>query len=177
VLWHPINASVRALERSGTVAFVCLGAPGEGSARPLDDCDESLFDRVDDFGEEGRSPHLYALVTQETRGEVALVDLSTGSDSLLDQDPSTPGDSFLPVGARPVSILATPGGTAAFVACCRARAPCALRVADREDPPLRGRRQPLRRSLLRRSPRGQPASCLQRRERWCSPTIRPLPKA
>jgi len=112
----PINASVRALERSGTVAFVCLGAPGEGSARALDDCDDSLFDRVDDFGDDGQTPHLYALVTQETRGEVALVDLSTGSDSLLDQDPSTPGDSFLPVGARPVSILATPGGTAAFVA-------------------------------------------------------------
>ncbi len=62
------------------------------------------------------TPHLYALVTQTFRGEVAVIDLTTaGTDSLIDQDPSVPGPNFLPIGAQPTGIVSTPGGTASFV--------------------------------------------------------------
>ncbi|MEZ4303035.1 MAG: hypothetical protein R3B70_49380, partial [Polyangiaceae bacterium] len=62
------------------------------------------------------TPHLYGLVTQTFRGEVALIDLtSKANDRILDQDPSVPGPSFLPVGDQPVGIVSTPGGTASFV--------------------------------------------------------------
>jgi len=61
-------------------------------------------------------PHLYALVTQTFRGEVAVIDLTTtGNDSLIDQDPTVPGPNFLPMGAQPTGIVSTPGGTATFV--------------------------------------------------------------
>lgn len=39
--------------------------------------------------------HLFALVTQTTRGEVAIVDLTAGN--VVDIDNSTPGINFLPV--------------------------------------------------------------------------------
>jgi hypothetical protein len=57
--------------------------------------------------------HLFALVTQETRGEVAVVDLTSGY--VIDVDPSTPGINFLPVGRLPSDIAATPDGTMVFV--------------------------------------------------------------
>lgn len=61
-------------------------------------------------------PHLYALVTQTFRGEVAVIDLTTtGNDALIDQDPTVPGPNFLPMGAQPTGIVSTPGGTATFV--------------------------------------------------------------
>ncbi|HSN98545.1 MAG TPA: hypothetical protein VLS89_09605, partial [Candidatus Nanopelagicales bacterium] len=61
-------------------------------------------------------PHLYALVTQTTRGEVAVIDLTTNESPVLDQDPSVPGANFLHVGAQPVDIVSTARGTASFVA-------------------------------------------------------------
>jgi len=59
-------------------------------------------------------PHLYALVAQPTRGEVAVLDLF--DQTVVDADPARPGFNFLPVGARPVDIVATSQSTASFVA-------------------------------------------------------------
>lgn len=112
-------SNVRALQATGPTAFVCLAAPGLDTddespssvaavARPLSECsaarssDESI-------------PHLYALTTQPLRGEVAVVDLTAESAPLVDSDPITPGTNFLPVGAMPTDIVATPGGSAVFV--------------------------------------------------------------
>ncbi|EYF02805.1 hypothetical protein [Chondromyces apiculatus] len=115
-----VTVDVRSLERSGRSSFVCLAAPGEAPGLPLTACSRRSATSVDDYGvdEEGNTtlPHLYALVTQTTRGEVAVVDMSTTVSPVLDQDPGVPGANFLHVGALPVDIVSTTGGTATFVA-------------------------------------------------------------
>lgn len=133
---QPIIGSVRSLQGSNAVSFVCLGNPTDASPlRTVDDCTH-LSDAgrtINDFGVGvggeggqgghtqgtdylGEVPHLYALVTQTVRGEVAIVDLTAGSAGVLDHDPSTPGNNFLPIGSVPTAIVSTPGGTASFVA-------------------------------------------------------------
>jgi hypothetical protein len=118
----PIQVPTRALERSGRSAFVCLGDPN-GAVRPqlpLERCTGGLVSSISQYlGADGGAvsavPHLYALVTQTTRGEVAVIDTTATNNSVLDEDPAIPGASFLPVGAQPVDIVSTPGGTATFV--------------------------------------------------------------
>lgn len=131
----PINTSLRALEESGRVSFICLGSPlDDRIQQPLERCRNVTAASNKDFsggtggsgGSDGTAgtagagststPHLYGLVTQTFRGEVAVIDLTTtGGDTLIDQDPSVPGPNFLPVGAQPIGIVSTPGGTASFV--------------------------------------------------------------
>ena len=120
----PTVASVRSLDRAGRAAFFCMGAPdAENRLVPLDACDGSIFAdpatfvgaSVDDL-DPGTGYHLYALVTLETRGELAVVDLSSESSAVLDHDPAIPGENALPVGSMPVEVVASPKGVAAFVA-------------------------------------------------------------
>jgi hypothetical protein len=115
----PTAISPRSLEQSGPTAFLCLAPhthifPGA----PLSSCSRAGTTSPYDFTvKDGvAQPHLYALVTQTTRGEVAVVDTTSVNDFVLDQDPNVPGANFLPVGGQPVDIVATHGGTAAFVA-------------------------------------------------------------
>ncbi|MDI1475682.1 hypothetical protein [Polyangium sp. y55x31] len=115
-----VASEVRALERSGRVSFLCLGAPGLGTtpALPFERCGGTRFATPDDFAVSNgvtTQPHLYALVTQTTRGEVAVIDMNTKVDSVLDSNPRVPGANFLPIGAQPVDIASTSGSTAAFV--------------------------------------------------------------
>lgn len=121
----PTLANVRSLEASGEMSFICLGGPGLPSPLyPVEACNEIFIAEetfgadldVDDFGSDQLRPHLYALVTQGTRGEVAVIDMTAASSNVIDQDPSTPGDNAIPVGAQPVAIVSTPGSTASFVA-------------------------------------------------------------
>src|SRR5690606_19972990 len=90
-----ISVDVRSLERSGRSAFVCLAAPGTAPGLPITDCSRLPASSPDDYGvdENGETtlPHLYALVTQTTRGEVAIVDLTTTTQAVLDLDPTVPG--------------------------------------------------------------------------------------
>ncbi|WP_437665469.1 hypothetical protein [Sorangium sp. So ce1182] len=122
-------AAVEALSQSGRSAFVCLAIdrpdpekPGVLRSLPITDCSYRTADSPSDFevdaadGGAAKLPHLYALVTQTSRGEVAVIDMTTERSPILDHDTGTPGASFLPVGAQPVDIVATPGGTASFVA-------------------------------------------------------------
>lgn len=110
----PIAVPLRALQSSGPVSFVCLDAPSDDRAPglPLDECPTERSETIDDYS----IPHLYALITQPNSGDVAVVDLTTDSEAVLDQDPIVPGANFLPVGAIPSDIVSTPGGTASFVA-------------------------------------------------------------
>jgi hypothetical protein len=57
--------------------------------------------------------HLFALVTQTTRGELAVVDLTAGN--VVDVDRATPGTNFIPVGANPTDVVVAPDGKMAFV--------------------------------------------------------------
>ncbi|MBK8258910.1 MAG: hypothetical protein IPK82_40405 [Polyangiaceae bacterium] len=149
------DQALRALEQSGRISFICLGAPEDGApVLPLRECRNIRTTSACDFGSDGGAggtagtggsagnagtagsagnagtgggagsggssgagaPHLYGLVTQTIRGEVAVLDFTTeGQDKLIDQDPTVPGPSFLPVGRSPVGIVSTPGSTATFV--------------------------------------------------------------
>src|SRR5262249_47422573 len=118
---EPVLVPLRSLERSGKVSYVCLGIPGDadGVVRPLSACGgQVVFDQntfaLDDAGTIPIN-HLYALVTQTSRGEVAVVDLTAQNGSVIDQNPGIPGANFLPVGAEPTDIVTTAGGTASFV--------------------------------------------------------------
>ncbi|MET0794641.1 MAG: hypothetical protein ABW061_24180, partial [Polyangiaceae bacterium] len=100
----PITVNLHALQASGNVSFVCRGDDNPVSGHQLNECpDQSTTP----------TRRLIGLVTQTATNEVALVDLA--AQGLVDVDPSTPGFSFLRVGARPGAIVTTPGGAASFV--------------------------------------------------------------
>lgn len=65
--------------------------------------------------------HLFALVTELVRGEVAVVDLTAGT--VVDIDRSTPGYQFLPVGANPRDIKSTADGSMTYVSCAEPNKP------------------------------------------------------
>ena len=109
----PLSTSLRALESSDHMAFVCLGAPSDdanAAAMALSDCDSSRTSSASDYS----VPHLYALVTQPNRGELAVVDMTTTTDAVIDQNPSVPGANFLHIGAKPGPMVATPGGIVTY---------------------------------------------------------------
>ncbi len=131
----PTLVPVRSLERSGKASFVCL-SPTEPNERPLAECTAQQFSSIcqyeytDDAGTLDAGiifddagvpvgatllPHLYALVTQTTRGEVAVIDTSALTGAVLDENPQEPGAEFLHIGALPTGIASTPGSVASFV--------------------------------------------------------------
>jgi hypothetical protein len=65
--------------------------------------------------------HLFALVTQQKRGEVAVVDLTGGY--VVDEDLGTPGTNFLPVGQIPTGIASAPDGKVSYVAAAEVNKP------------------------------------------------------
>jgi hypothetical protein len=101
----PVTVPLRSLEASGNVSFVCAALAPNGTleGKDINDCPDYAN------GED----RLFALVTQTGSGEVAVIDLTTGT--VVDTDPSTPGFNFLPIGANPTDIVSTPGGVASFV--------------------------------------------------------------
>ncbi|MCC6647337.1 MAG: hypothetical protein IT374_17410 [Polyangiaceae bacterium] len=104
----PVTVPVRSLERSGALSLLCLDpASNDQPGYPLETCGQIA-------GKSGAATELYALVNQTTRGEVAVISLSSGS--VVDVDPATPSFGFLPVGAQPVDIVTSPDGVASFVA-------------------------------------------------------------
>ncbi|HET7545598.1 MAG TPA: hypothetical protein VFK05_37280 [Polyangiaceae bacterium] len=100
---NPVTVNLHAMQSSGRVSFVCRGADNSASGHKLDECPDY----------EAGTRHTLALVTQTATNEVAVVDLA--AQSIVDVDPTTPGYSFLRVGAKPGAIVTTPGGAATFV--------------------------------------------------------------
>lgn len=108
------QGALRSIQSAGPLSFVCLDSGDKDLSQiplPLSACSDSQTESPSDFS----IPHLYALVTQPLRGEVAVIDLTATSNSVLDNEPSIPGTNFLPVGAMPTAIASTPGSTATFV--------------------------------------------------------------
>jgi len=99
----PVTVNLHSLQASGNVSFVCRGDDNVPEGHKLDECPDREF----------TSRRLLGLVTQTATNEVAVIDLVAGA--VVDIDPSTPGYSFLRVGARPGSIVTTPGGSVSFV--------------------------------------------------------------
>ncbi len=104
-----VVAELRSLQGSEDAVFVCRDASGAG--RPYTDCPDRDATNDDDAT---KNLSVIALVSQTLTNEVALVNLRSGK--VVDTDRSTPGYGFLRVGGRPVSMAATPGGAATFVA-------------------------------------------------------------
>jgi hypothetical protein len=113
----PTNIPVRTFQQAQRMDYVCMavndqnGNPLPGNdLKPLlpDDC-SPLPANVGGFVPN----HLFALVTQTTPGTLAVVDLTNGN--VVDEDKSTPGVNFIPVGARPTDVAAAPDGAMSFV--------------------------------------------------------------
>lgn len=107
----PTSVPIRTFERAQKMDVICLRVFGDDAPAPLtqDQC-APVPPNVNGGDLDNQ---LFALVTQTTRGEIAVVDLSAGA--LIDQNHSVPGVNFLPVGAIPTDIAATPDGRMAFV--------------------------------------------------------------
>ena len=123
---QPVTVPVRSLEQSGDVAFMCMKwTDTQTPGRPMQNCARDYGEEDDDSG------RLFALVTQTTRGEVALIDVTL--EEVVDLNDSKPGFNFLPVGGNPTDIVATPGGTAAFVGSAEAKPRGNLGAAGDDD--------------------------------------------
>ena len=93
-------------DRATDVDFLCLRSEnGTVTALPLETCGLNTSDNTSASG----SAHLYAVVTQSERGELAVVDLAAASGtSLIDNSPELPGYSFIPIGALPSAVVSDP---------------------------------------------------------------------
>ncbi len=112
----PVVVPLRSMERPRDVDFICLAETGHGTWKgvSLEKC-AATFDAKP--ANEG-SFRLHAVVSQVSRGEVAVVDLGrvpTDAATLTKADPRIPGYSFIPVGATPTDVVADPMGGAVFV--------------------------------------------------------------
>ena len=107
----PSPVPVRTFERAQRMDVVCVkvnAPPDLVEARPLEECSPVAF------GYSAGQHRLLAVVTQTTRGELAVVDLSGGG--IADQSRTTPGINFLPVGGIPTDVTAAPDSKMVFVA-------------------------------------------------------------
>lgn len=112
----PTSVPVRTFERAQRMDVVCLkvldpltGNPVVPEPRRQEEC----IPVPPNLNGGNLENQLYALVTQSSRGEIAVVNLSAGF--LVDQRRATPGINFLPVGKLPTDIAVTPDGVMAFV--------------------------------------------------------------
>ena len=118
----PVIVPVRSMERPQDVDFICMRVDAKGwHGAPIERC---ALDRTT-FGPSYTGAdfqyRLHAVVTQVSRGELAVVDLGTSpvdtvGIGIVKVDPRLPGYTFLPVGAVPSDVAADPNGHAIYVA-------------------------------------------------------------
>jgi hypothetical protein len=133
----PVNVPVRTFERAQKMDVVCMrvfkpdprdprfeiAVPPEpvalGNCAPVPS------------GADGRylPYHLYALVTQTARGEIAVVDMT--ASQVIDTDRTTPGINFVPVGALPTDLAATPDSQMTIVAAAEPGKPALYALPSR----------------------------------------------
>lgn len=132
----PPNNPVRSFERPEKVDFVCMQVrDGTFDAKvvpptpvALSKCTPVSAEAASSGDAEFQPFHLYALVTQTTRGEVAVADLTAGT--VVDHDYSAPGVNFLTVGALPRDIAVTPDGLLSFVTSAEPNKPALYAIAS-----------------------------------------------
>jgi len=113
----PVVVPLRSMERPRDVDYICLEGKTDGSwaGASLEKC--ALLPDGNPAG--NGAFRLHAVVTQTSRGELAVVDLGTKPNdaaALLKVDPRIPGYSFIPTVAAPVDVAADPMGSVVFVA-------------------------------------------------------------
>jgi hypothetical protein len=104
-----VVAELRSLSGSEDAVFLCRDEAGVG--HPYSDCPDR---DISDDATAAKKLSVFALVSQTVTDEVAVLNVTNGT--VVDVDPARPGFGFLRVGGRPVSMAATPGGRATFVA-------------------------------------------------------------
>ena len=113
----PVNVQIHTFDGAQKVAVVCLKV-NDSSGNPLQAAEPSPQNRcapVPPNVAGGPLPyHLISVVTQTTRGELAVVDLTAGY--VVDEDQSTPGVNFIPVGKNPTDVTVSPDAAWTFVA-------------------------------------------------------------
>ena len=133
----------RTFERASDMTVTCLRVYSDDTGLrraippeplPISQCLRTPASLIDDvghiIGDNALTNHLYALVTQTARGEVAVVDLTAGR--IVDPDPITPGINFLPAGKIPTDIAATPDGKLTFLATGEANRPALFAIDNRK---------------------------------------------
>lgn len=96
---QPTLVSPRAFNRPARVTFLCF--EGETPTALAECAPQEDGTQRDGFT-------LIGLVPQQTRGEVAAVDLSSSPARVLDSDRRVPGYTFVPVGEVPTAIAISP---------------------------------------------------------------------
>ena len=135
----PTSVPVRTFERAQRMDVVCLRVydppnPGEApnlfhAREPIGRPQSECLPVPSDLDGVSFDKQLFALVTQSARGEVAVVDLSAGK--LVDLSHAIPGINFLPVGALPTDVAATPDGKMVFVASAEVNKPAIYGIPTR----------------------------------------------
>lgn len=114
----PTPVAVRSFNLPGKVAFMCLDvnhSDGTQLQMPLTAPEAQCPPVATGILGTNLAFHYFGLVTQQATGELAVVDLTAGG--IIDEDLSTPGTNFIPVGAQPTDVAVAPVaavGTPAF---------------------------------------------------------------
>src|SRR5262249_55817757 len=112
----PTNVPVRTFEQAQKVDVVCIevnDSSGNALAAPIPTAEDQCTPVPTGVSGASLPNHLFAVVTQTTPGELAVVDLTAGG--IVDEDRSTPGINFIPVGASPTDVAVTPDGKFTYV--------------------------------------------------------------
>ncbi len=118
----PTPVPVRTFERAGRMDVVCVKISEGGVAVDPQPVAQANCAPVAEGTDTTLLPyHLFAVVTQTLRGEVAVVDLTAGR--VVDVSRPQPGINFIPVGMNPTDIVATPDGKRIFVASAEVNKP------------------------------------------------------
>jgi hypothetical protein len=109
------NVPVRSLQESQNVDVACLEIydSNGNSQLPVPQPQAKCTNLPAGVAAQYLQDHLFATVTQTTRGELAVVDLTSGT--VVDEDKSTPGINFIPVGTAPTDVAVTHDGCMTFV--------------------------------------------------------------
>ncbi|MCA9603353.1 MAG: hypothetical protein KC417_15075 [Myxococcales bacterium] len=96
---NPTQFIPKGFDHPVSTAFVCLDV-ATGEPHPLSECQAVIE------SEESSTLNLHALVTQRSRGELAVVDLRTRR--LVDTNTLVPGYTFVSVGELPNAVVVIP---------------------------------------------------------------------
>ncbi len=123
----PTNNPVVTFEGADKAALVCLDVTQPNGSVPLTQDHCALV--PSGIAGSGQANHLIATVTQTTRGELAVVDLTAGD--IVDIDYSTPGFQFVPVGPNPSDVAIPPDGQYTYVSSANSAKPAIYTIDNR----------------------------------------------
>jgi hypothetical protein len=112
----PVNVPVRTFELAQRVDVVCMQVndpAGNTLTGPTPFPEAQCAPVAVNVNGAALQYHLFAAVTQVERGELAIVDLTAGN--VVDEDKSTPGINFIPVGTLPTDVTVAPDAEMTFV--------------------------------------------------------------